>query len=107
MALFQRIISLTARWYEGFPIPGECIGGIGCRLRILLLLEGWILGTSLKKVLEAFVQVAQGLLNNHTRDITKPGVCFFQIRQHGREGVIVELRAMCIGSLAGTESPVI
>ena len=60
-----------------------------------------------KKFLKACVQVPKGLLNGDRGDITQPRILFLQIRQHGRESVIVELLTKRIGSLTGIESPIV
>ena len=89
-------------------IPFECIGGIGSRLAVLFLLEGWVFGAPLKEMLEGFVQVPQGLLNRDRRDLSQPGVGFLEVRQHGSKIVVVEpLTALSIGNRAGMESPIV
>src|SRR5205807_5825856 len=48
------------------------------------------------------------LLNRHARDITKPGILTLEVRQHGSEGIVVELfTALFIGSRAGMQSKVV
>src|SRR5260370_1778484 len=102
----KRLIHLGKREFTIFP--GESIGGIGCRLVAMPLLEGGILGSPLEEILVGTVQMAKGLLNGHRGDIRKPGMLFLQIGQHGREIVIEELFPMLgIGSLAGGKALIV
>ncbi len=52
--------------------------------------------------------MAQRLLNGHRGDITKPGMGFLEVRQHGGEIIIGQLLPVFgIGGLAGRESPIV
>src|SRR6266571_2379514 len=74
---------------EGSSIPFESRRSIGCRLGIVSFLEGGILGTSLKEVLECAVQMPQRLLNGHARNIREPGILRLEVWQHGRKRIVV------------------
>src|SRR5205807_9049204 len=89
---------------EMLPVPLERIRGIGGRLSILLLFECGVLGSSLKKVLEAFIQVTKGLLNRYAGDISQPRIFFLEIRQHGSKIVVGEPHASFVGSRSGMQS---
>jgi len=89
-------------------IPLESIRGIGSRLAILLFLERGILGSFLKKVLEGPVQMPQGLLNRHRRNIAQPRVLLLEIWQHGSQVVVVELlTTFFIHRRAGIQAPIV
>ncbi|SRR5260370_1263198 len=102
----QRLVHLGKG--ELTMLPGEGIGGIGCRLLPQLFLESWILRSPFKEVLVCTVQVAKRLLNGHRGDISKPEVFFLQRGQQSGKIVIGELLPVLeIGVLAGCESPIV
>jgi len=89
-------------------LPGEGIGGVGCRLSILFPFEGGILCTTHEEVLVDAIQMEQKLLDRHRGDICKPGMLFLEVGQHGGKIVIGELLfVLGIGSLAGRKSPIV
>src|SRR5260370_253204 len=89
-------------------IPLESSSSVGSRLSILLFLEGGVLGTPLKKVLESSLQVPQGLLNRDRRDLSKPRILLLQVRQHRSKVVVGEpLLMLSIGNRSGMESPIV
>src|SRR5579859_1933810 len=110
----QRSMPVDIQWLihlgkrEGLPIPCEGIGGIGSRLVMLLFLECWVLGATLKEIDKGTIQVAKGLLYGDRRNVREPGVVFFEIRKHGSQLVVIKpLSLLEIGRLAGVESPIV
>lgn len=89
------------------PIPLQSVSGVGSRLRMLLFLERGVFGTSLKEVLETFVQVPERLLKRHARDICEPRILFLEVRQQSSKIVVGKLHPAFVGSGTHVESPII
>ena len=91
-------------------IPLERIRCVGSRLPTTLLLEGGILGTSLKEIEKRLVQVTQGLLQGNRRDLRKPGACIgtLEIRQGLREVFIRQALVLLVeGICLLAQSPIV
>jgi hypothetical protein len=102
----QRLLHL--RKSESLPIPREGIGGIGCRLLVLLFLESWVLSATCKEIHKSALKMSQGLLKRHARDLCQPGIRVFESGEPSGKVVVGEaLSILKIGRLAGQESPVV
>ncbi len=91
-------------------IPLEGIGGIGSRLLVALLLEGRVLGTSLKEVEKCTIQMSQALLQGNRRDFIQPAVfrLLLELGQGFAQILVVEATLLfveCIRLL--TQGPVV
>src|SRR5205809_3220364 len=68
----QRLLHLSQG--KGFPLPLEGIGGIGCRLVMMLFLEGGVLSPTFKEVHKRPIQMTKCLLKRNRRNISKPRI---------------------------------
>jgi hypothetical protein len=102
----QRLIHLGKS--EGSTFPFEGVRGIGCRLGVLLFLEGGIPGTSFKEVDEGSIQMAKGHLQGNRGNILEPGMFPLEVGEHGSKGIVVELlTTFLVGSGTGIQAPIV
>ncbi len=81
---------------ELLSIPLEGGSGVFGGLFALPFLEGGILGTSLKEVLEGFLQVAQSLLRRHTGNLIEPGVIILLLQEGELRGQGIVANALLL-----------
>ncbi len=73
--------SIHLRQRESLVLPNEGIVRIGGSLLVPLLLKSWVVRPPVKEIPERFVQVTQGLLQRHRRNIIEPNRLFLLLEQ--------------------------